>query len=455
MSEHVINPRSVERRFDASAHEGKKDPDDDHRTPGQRDRDRILYSSAFRRLSGITQVASPTELHPVHNRLVHSLKVAQVGRSLAHQLRVQKDSAELLKHIGGVDADVVEAAALAHDLGHPPFGHVAEETLDHLLVKGGTRHGVPDGFNGNAQSFRIVTKLSVRYAAKRGSELAGLNLSRATLNGVLKYPWLRGNHGIQYKKWGSYNSEEPDFAWSREHACEVEDGKTIEAALMDWADDITYAVHDVEDFFRAGLIPLDRLTSDSREQSRFLRWAIGSEKVSHHEADGVLKALLGSIAVKPGVLDPFRGSRADRSAIRNLTSELIGRYVNNSIKLEQRGSRVKLRIVPELALEVRALKLLTWCYVIDSPSLVTQRYGQRTLIASLFQTFCQAASTRSDWAIFPEYYQEAIQYANGDIKQIKRIVADLISSMSEAQVVAVHQRLTGQSLGSAMDAYLQ
>jgi dGTPase len=444
-----------QRRFDASSHQGKQDSADDHRTPSQRDRDRILYSSAFRRLGGITQVASPTELYPVHNRLIHSLKVAQVGRSLAVRLLNQPSNRALLERIGGVDPDVVEAAALAHDLGHPPFGHVAEDTLDDLLVDGGSSNGVPDGYNGNAQSFRIVTKLAVRYAAKRDSELAGLNLSRATLNGIQKYPWLRGNQGLAHRKWGAYDSEDPDFAWTRSHMSPVLDGKTIEAALMDWADDITYAVHDVEDFFRAGLIPLDRLTSDSREQQRFLNWTVQSEKVRADEADGVLDALLGSVAVKPGVLDPFHGSRSDRAALRNLTSELISRYVSNSVTLLEDGDGVRLEIAPHLEREVRAFKLLTWCYVIESPSLVTQRYGQRALITSLFQTFCDAASTRTDWAIFPEYFQEAIEYANGDSKQIKRIVADLIASMSEAQVVAIHQRLTGQSLGSAMDAYLQ
>lgn len=455
MARILIDPSREERRFDASGSGHKRDRSSDSRSAGQRDRDRILYSSAFRRLSGITQVASPTELYPVHNRLIHSLKVAQVARSLGQRLMSVRAYREPLERIGGIDLDVAEAAALAHDLGHPPFGHVTEDQLDQLLVDGGHRSGVPDGYNGNAQSFRIVTKLAVRYAQKRDSDLAGLNLSRATLNGILKYPWLRGGDGLARRKWGAYGSESADFAWAQDGAAPVMHGKTIEAALMDWADDITYAVHDVEDFFRAGLIPLDRLASDMRERDRFFTWTVEAGKIAAAEVDAIRETIASSVALRPGVLDPFHGSRSDRAAIRNLTSELISRYISSSVTLVDAGDRVELRIDPELEQEVKVFKLLTACYVIESPSLVTLRFGQRALIRSLFETFCDAAATRPDWRIFPEYYQEALEYANGDVKQVKRTVADLISSMSEAQVVAVHQRLTGQSLGSAMDGYLQ
>lgn len=448
-----VPPHQHARRFDTAKH--KRDHDPDVRTPTQKDRDRILYSSAFRRLSGITQVASPTELQPVHNRLIHSLKVAQVGRSLAVTLLRDPANAESIDRLGGIDPDVVEAAALAHDLGHPPFGHVAEETLDELLVDGSNGDGVPDGYNGNAQSFRIVTKLAVRYSAKRGGDVAGLNLTRATLNGILKYPWLRGEGGLAQRKWGAYGSEGPDFAWTRDGAVPVLDGKTIEAALMDWADDITYAVHDVEDFFRSGILPLDRIASDPREQERFLRWAVDDGAIPRTEADATLRALLGSFAANPGVLGPFRGSRADRAVLRNMTSELISRYVNASLELKTVADGVVLAIRPDIEREVRALKLLTRRYVIESPSLVTERFGQRALIRALFATFCHAAGTRRDWRIFPDYFQEALEDAGHDDRAVKRIVADLVSSMSEAQAIAIHRRLAGHALGSAMDAYLQ
>lgn len=432
----------------------KRQPTSDRRTPGQRDRDRILYSSAFRRLAGVTQVASPTELAPVHNRLVHSLKVAQVGRSLAATLLAQAEADEAigaaLRAHGGLDVDVVEATCLAHDLGHPPFGHVAEETLDHLMVSGGSLTGVPDGFNGNAQSFRIVTRLSIRTDGLRG-----LDLTRATLNGILKYPWQRAAQGVRHQKWGAYDAEIEDFTWCREHAVELFHGKTIEAAVMDWADDITYAVHDVEDFFRAGLIPLDRLTSEEQEQERFLAWTVSVGKVKPSELETMRDALTRTEIIDPGAARPFRGAQIDRAWLRTMTSELIGRYIRDSVALSLEGDRLVLNILKTHEDEVRMLKNLAWCYVIESPSLVTQRYGQRSLITSLFNTFLEAATTRAEPAIFPLYYQEELNTAGGDIKQIKRIVADLIASMSEAQAIAINQRLTGQSLGSAMDAFLQ
>jgi dGTPase len=453
----TLSPRRSVRRFGTGEHEKPEDPfPGDARSQGERDRDRILYSSAFRRLSGVTQVASPTELHPVHNRMIHSLKVAQVGRGLAMQLLRNPANRPLLDEIGGIDPAVVEAAGLAHDLGHPPFGHVAEDELDHLVVKGGKRNGVADGYNGNAQSFRIVTKLAVRYSKQTGSDLAGLNLTRATLNAILKYPWLRGNSGRENKKWGAYYDESEDFDWARLDVAPVLRDKTIEAALMDWADDISYAVHDVEDFFRAGMIPLDRLVTDEREQQRFGDWAVQFAGELGVTPDEIFRSLMSHRALSPGVLAPFRGSRSDRASLRALTSQLIDLYVNNSLCLRRNiHDQVVLEIDPTLELQVEVLKLLTRFYVIESPSMVSQRYGQRKLIRSLFNTFLSAANSRKDRTIFPAYFQEAIQYAEDDNRKIKRIVADLIASMSEAQAIAIHQRLSGQSLGSAMDAYLQ
>ncbi len=216
---------------------------------------------AFRRLAGVTQVAGPREGHIVHTRLTHTLEVAQIARRLAENLvRAQPD---LVVQHGGIDADVVESAALAHDLGHPPFGHVAEKELDRLVVEA----GVSEGYEGNAQSFRIITKLA--FHGEGGlSGLPGLDLTRASLRAILKYPWKRAEQGYHSKKWGLYSSEIEDFAFATEGA----DGSEIpclEAQLMTWADDIAYAVHDTEDFYRAGLIPLERLLLNGEERERF------------------------------------------------------------------------------------------------------------------------------------------------------------------------------------------
>lgn len=260
----------------------------DQRTPFQRDRDRLLYSTALRRLAGITQVVGAAEGHVFHNRLTHTLEVAQLARRLAEKLA--EEQPELVEVVGGIDAEVTEAAALAHDLGHPPFGHVAEAALDGLITDGLT---IRDGFEGNAQTFRVVTKLSVRYA-----DILGQDLTRATLNAILKYPWPRGDEGWKQKKFGAYASEEADFTWARQGQPDVAVGeKSPEAEIMDWADDIAYAVHDVEDFYRGGFIPLERLMDEDADEveifteGTFRRWAEqGFRPVRAAHTDADLKA---------------------------------------------------------------------------------------------------------------------------------------------------------------------
>ena len=179
----------------------------ENRSEAQRDRDRILYTSAFQRLAGITQIASVEGGQVIHNRLTHSLKVAQVARRLAQRLGRDNDSQE-----------TVAAASLAHDLGHPPFGHIAECELNCLAEDW-------DGFEGNAQSFRIVNTLALRDAAYRG-----LNLTAPTLNGMLKYPWFHEpDDPLKGKKWGAYRHEQLSFHFAR-HGCEP-DKPSIEAVL--------------------------------------------------------------------------------------------------------------------------------------------------------------------------------------------------------------------------------
>lgn len=413
----------------------------DRRSPARRDRDRILYSSALRRLSGITQVVAPTERYPIHNRLTHTLEVAQIGRSIAEELLRDPEASEKCAALGGLDPDVVEAAALAHDLGHPPFGHVTEMELDDLLKRG---NGVADGFEGYAQSFRIVTKLAVRY-----EDYAGLNLTRATLCAILKYPWRRDTTGIKAHKWGAYASEHDEFIWSRGTMPPGSEHKSLEADVMDWADDVAYAVHDMEDFFRAGLIPLDRLASDPHERERFLDYEIKRSKAKFGETP-LAEAFKFVMEFSP-VLEPYRGKRTDRARLRSFTSSLIDRYVSAVSLNSTPGSGNPLVIDDGLRTEVAVLKGLTWHYAIESRSLTAQRFGQRALVRSLFTILGDAANSRDDWHVFPENFQESLTLVYPNNEQQLRIVADVISSMTEQQLIGLHQRLTGASLGSALD----
>ena len=439
----MSTPRRDDRRHDS-------DRPEDQRTEGQRDRDRILYSSAFRRLGGVTQVAAAGERHVFRNRLTHSLEVAQIARRLAeHTVKQQKTEAEFL---GGIDPDVVEAAALAHDLGHPPFGHIAEEALD-LMVRDPDN---VDGFEGNPQSFRIVTKL-----ARRHRDFPGLNLTRATLNAILKYPRQRRIvDNSPERKWGAYSSEEEDFSWARELSSD--DSKSPEAELMDWADDIAYSVHDLDDFYRVGIIPLDRLLTDTAgERSRFLddvhsRWERYGRLDDLNNWDDVASAfdeLANRIFLAHSHLDrPFTGVRDQRADLRSLTASLIRRYVvedavNLRGAISSEGDAVT--ITPEYRLEVNILKELTWVYVIENPALATQQHGQVRMIENLFEILHNAA-TKPDFSIFPPRFSERLEDDSSE-RHITRTVADYISGMTERQTIELHQRLTGASLGSVSD----
>ncbi|HEY7034582.1 MAG TPA: hypothetical protein VH482_24810 [Thermomicrobiales bacterium] len=282
-----------------------------------------------------------------------------------------------------------------------------------------------------------------------------MNLTRATLCALLKYPWTREPSGHKANKWGAYTAEQGIMEWARE-ACSLErDAQSVEAALMDWADDVAYAVHDLGDFFRAGLIPFDRLVTDMAERERFLTSQL--ERHVRAEADRFdvddLQRAFNRLVDYAAISAPYRGSRLDQAGIYGFTSKLIDRYISAVSLRETASSRSPLAIEQEAEMEVTMLKGLTWHYVIENRALTTQRFGQRALITSLFETFCQAAASRDDWHVFPAAYREALFQGNDDAT-VLRTVADLISSMSEQQVVEVHQRLTGHSLGSAMDPIL-
>ena len=424
----------------------------DTRNPFQRDRDRILYTSAFRRLAWVTQVVSSEEGVPFHNRLSHTLEVAQIGRRLAENLKRHHHNEA--NELGEIDPDVVEAAALAHDLGHPPFGHIAEEELDDLVVCA----GVPDGFEGNAQSFRIVTKLAVRRP-----EFDGLNLTRASLNAVLKYPWFRQLHPPEHnRKWGAYTSEEKEFKWARKLG-PGSDSKCVEAEIMEWADDIAYAVHDVEDFYRVGRIPLDRLTNDDEEVDSFLNGAYTilkrkGEPFPYTKSD--CKASLKNVLRTFRITEPFSGTRRQRARLRTMTAQLIGGYVR-AITLrpspDQNSQLVKMAHRKKMNLFI--FKQLIWHYVIENADLATQQYGQRRIVRELFNIFhCEAAEKRLK--LFPASHREPLERIANECgphtdKERIRIVTDFIAGMTDQQAISMHQRLTGVSLGTFMNSVMR
>lgn len=430
----MTNPARQDRYHAGTS--GARGDDDDVRSPAARDRDRILYAPAFRRLAGITQVISPAQGVVVHNRLTHTLKVAQIARRLAEALALrQLEEARAYQ----LDPEVAEAAALAHDLGHPPFGHIAEEELCRQLdnASGGFR----EGFEGNAQSFRIVTVLEEHPGTP-----AGLDLTRATLDALLKYPWQRASAGHRQEKFGAYDSEEDQLRWARSLHQAGDSNKGLEAELMDWADDVAYSVHDLEDFYRVGMIPLDRLaTPHAPERQRFEESAFARIRAKYpawatreHE----LRSAFGDLLLLGSFEGPFDDSRGAREHLHNFSSTLITRYLA-AISLAQPGPDARTVIIDQSAqAEVLMLKQLTWQYVVDNPALAIEQHGQRRIIAHLFATYAAAAEESRARKLFPKAWQERLTSATSAAQRL-RTVADFIASLTEHQALRLAGRLTG------------
>ena len=416
----------------------------DQRREAQRDRDRVLYTSALRRLGHVTQVVSPTEGIVFHNRLTHTHEVAQIGRRIAERLTADEEGLRKAQRLGGIDPDVVETAALVHDLGHPPYGHAVEQELNYLVS---VKHGVHDGYEGNAQSFRIVTKLAMRHR-----RFPGLNLTRASLNASLKYPWFRAKKNEderKHKKWGAYETEEKEFEWARQIHRGHSDNRCAEAEIMDWSDDVAYAVHDADDFYRAGLIPLDRLRNRADyEVDRFCRYAGPRLDRSTDE----IKELLQSVVAASPIIEPHVGTDEQRQQLRTFTAELISKYVTAVEIADDPDEYPLLKVPPYLRAQVDVLKELTWFYVIHNRSIKTQQHGQRIVVKNLFKIYLDAGmSEDSDLrGILPESQKEQLRRAETKEQQV-RVVADLISLMTEQQLMMTHRKLTGIELGSIAD----
>jgi dGTPase len=448
MEERITLPSEDEREYlRGRIHEPEKQSR--WRSDTQRDYDRLLYSSAFQRLGGITQVTPSETGRPFHTRLTHTLKVAQVARRSAERLKQMKEedrfegaAAEL---VDCLNVDATEAGALAHDIGHPPFGHVSEVVLSERASEAG-------GFEGNAQSFRVVTRLAMR------SGHPGLDLTRHTLNAMLKYPWLRSaEHPKRGKKWGAYSSDEDTFKNVRLNC--VDNERSLEACLMDWADDVTYAVHDADDFARAGLIPLDRLALDSRELDRFCarlqeyrerQKADGEEDEDAPSPDQLAAALKEALA-HVDLDGPYEGRRTQRVALRSLGSMLITHYIEAVTLQPDSGNTALLLIDNEARLQVAALKELTMQYVVRSPSLAVIQAGQTRVIERLWDWYYAATAPKGDRRLLPPPYRDRLRDDSSEGGR-RRLVTDLVASLTESAAMELHRRMSGTSPGSVLDA---
>ncbi len=391
----------------------------ERRTPFSRDRARVLHSAALRRLAGKTQVVGPGEGAEIsgipRTRLTHSLEVAQIGRGIAEEL--------------GCDPDVVDTAGLAHDIGHPPFGHNGEVALDDWHADG--------GFEGNAQTLRILTRLEPKIGG------SGLNLTRATLDAAGKYPWLRRDELVHEPrgKYGAYAEDAAVFDWLREGAPERR--CCIEAQIMDWSDDVAYSVHDVEDGILSGRIDLAALGSQ-RERDALAAAASGSFGVGSDalaEAGEVLHAL--------PVVDAVRGFTSsaamttDHVALKRLTSDLVGRFVLAAVDAtrERHGDRPRHRYDADLVVPVRAraevalLKAMALRYVMSDPGRLAMQVRQRELLTELADALLAGAPGSLD-PMLAQDWDSAI-----DDAARRRVVVDQVAVLTDQQAVARHVAL--------------
>ncbi|MFJ8542072.1 deoxyguanosinetriphosphate triphosphohydrolase [Streptomyces sp. NPDC093586] len=397
------------------------------RTAFQRDRARVLHSSALRRLAGKTQVVTPGERSPVwdaspRTRLTHSLECAQVGRELGAAL--------------GCDPDLVEAACLSHDLGHPPFGHNGETALNEFAEDCG-------GFEGNAQSLRLLTRIEPKRFTEERS--VGLNLTRAALDAATKYPWSRGAHPTDpaSPKFGVYEDDRPVFAWLREGAPGTR--TCFEAQVMDWSDDVAYSVHDVEDGLHAGHIDPNCLLADPEREAVF-EVAVGRyvpAGTDHAELAAALDRLLAQDWWPHG----YDGSAVAQARLKDATSQLIGRFclaAEAATRAAYGGGRLtrytaELVVPRETRMECAVLKAVADRYVMQRAEQELLRADQRVVVAEL----AEALTARAPDGLDPQF--RALFDRAGDDRARKRVIVDQIASLTDASARSLHARLTGRS----------
>ncbi len=274
----------------------------------------------------------------------------------------------------------------------------------------------------------------------RDVEHPGLNLTRQTLNGVLKYPWLRDvDKKDRAKKWGAYGADQEAFAWVRQH--DGSDAASIEARIMDWADDVTYAVHDMDDFYRVGLIPLENLRRPEEALVSFKEYVT-------HEAPSAA-SVVDDVFTLVAVTGRYEGRIEERARLRALGSFLITRYIEAfSVVNGNEGAEIK--IDDQRSAEVTVLKRLIWFYVIDRPSLSTVQHGQRRLIRDLAKMYLSAAE-KEDPRLFPPVFRQRLEAAQTEDAR-RRVAIDMVAGMTEDSALEVHRRATGVATGSLLSA---
>ncbi|WP_193096693.1 deoxyguanosinetriphosphate triphosphohydrolase family protein [Brevibacterium sp. FME17] len=470
------------------------------------DIERIRFSPFFSRLAAVTQVIPQAGSGTViHNRLTHSLKVSAVARSIAINLNNSDErTRSLLSELGGCDPVVVQAAAAAHDLGHPPFGHLGEKELDRVAR---TVLHLPDGFEGNAQTFRILTALDSCDATARG-----LNLTRAVKAAVLKYPWARSDWTTQQRLSSAemprgvgdetsqgamkFSAYMPEIAEMHDALSAfpriVAHQQTLECAVMDVADDVAYAVHDLDDFYRSNVL---QYTSVSAELSRWLSdcrelGALHDTELDRRRPGHALESMWRHIQAKdPWIADEDAFRQSVQRINRDLVEGLLAVPYDGGLEADRAVTaftrrwidRLKASIVVDSQPHVRSghvrlsdatwhdvvvLKFVHSRFVLERSDLAVYQRGQTRIIASLVEGFHEWLRDPDEATRIPRRLLDSVEAATQEYQELydrdpdslgeegataiirlgrARAVVDYIASFTDAQAMSVNALITGSS----------
>jgi dGTPase len=419
----AASPHAVSVAYDpADSERWLPEQHSNRRSDFARDRARLLHSSALRRLAAKTQVLSPTAgLDFARNRLTHSLEVAQVGRELATSL--------------GLDPDVVDTACLAHDLGHPPFGHNGERALNEWSRDIG-------GFEGNAQTLRLLTRIEPKVIDATGRSF-GLNLTRASLDASCKYPWPAAQ-GVPdpggRMKFGFYDDDTAAFRWLRAGAPRRR--RCIEAQVMDLSDDIAYSVHDFEDAVVNGYVDVSSLGSlDGHDALVTAMHAWVGGELSRDE----LVEAFERLRRQPFWLRSYDGGRLDQARLKNLTSQLIGRFAGSATQSTRESYaeeslirfRASMVISPDVIGEIAVLKGITAAFVMTQGARQPIYERQREVLTTLAESLWQRGDSELDAGFAADWASASDDAAR------RRVVVDQVASLTDQSAMAWHDRLVG------------
>ncbi len=399
---------------------------EDKRSPFERDRSRIIHSAAFRSLQGKTQIFEPHTADFMRSRLTHSIEVSQIGRGLAKRFEVP--------------GSLVETACLAHDLGHPPFGHTGEAALNTLMAD----HG---GFEGNAQTFRIITRIEPKH-----KDYGGLDLCRASLLGVIKYPFLRNEETKDGKFLYRDDTGDDEMGWLYEgteqsllEAPDPRPPRTLPCQLMDWADDIAYSVHDLEDGIASGLLRPSTWRSEHFMETIYKSvkeapnvWVAGQDSPEEEDVRNLLEALADDLAAwEPEIpLDVIREVSRRFINLFVVAGEVVDRDAGGGL------FDFELQIPREIRIKNQVLKAITIEYLLKSEVTAGVFHKGQEIITRLFQALLDSchAKQRDRYLLFPRRLRPRLRAVSDNQSDLRRHICDYIAGLTEGQARHLYAR---------------